>query len=346
MRNAMPRHLRTSYSGFPAPDPRPSAPRAFTLVELLVVIAIIGILIALLLPAIQAAREAARRAACINNLNQLGVALNNYESAHGVLPPGTIDKQGPIHNVPQGYHIGWLVQLLPYIEEGVTYKNVDFSVGAYDKKNAAARSVGIALFVCPSFAGSTRIQPRDATGAVVPAPIDPATGAELGPPPGSVCVSTYAGCHNDVEAPIDANNNGVLFLNSHISQRDVTDGATHTIYVGEKLSGESDLGWMSGTRATLRNAGTAINMTGEDSIGVVAWQSPTSAPGEPSKPAAAADLFVGGFGSGHPSVCNFLFGDGAVHSIQKDIALSVLQQLANRADGKLLTQGPTRNEYW
>jgi len=344
MRNAMPRHLRTSYSGFPAPDPRPSAPRAFTLVELLVVIAIIGILIALLLPAIQAAREAARRAACINNLNQLGVALNNYESAHGVLPPGTIDKQGPIHNVPQGYHIGWLVQLLPYIEEGVTYKNVDFSVGAYDKKNAAARSVGIALFVCSSFAGPTRIQPRDATGAIVPPPIDPATGEELGPPPGSVCVSTYAGCHNDVEAPIDANNNGVLFLNSHVSQRDVTDGTTHTIYVGEKLSGESDLGWMSGTRATLRNAGTAINMTTEADL--MGFGSPAGpVPGE-LPPAAAGDLFVGGFGSSHSSVCNFLFGDGAVHSIRKGIPLSVLQQLANRADGKLLTEGPTRNDSY
>jgi len=240
-----------------------------------------------------------------------------------------------------------LVQLLPYIEEGVTYKNVDFSVGAYDKKNAAARSVGIKLFVCSSFAGPTRIQPRDATGAIVPPPIDPATGAELGPPPGSVFVSTYAGCHNDVEAPIDANNNGVLFLNSHVSQRDVTDGATHTIYVGEKLNNDADLGWMSGTLATLRNAGTALNMTTEDSTGTVAWPPPTSATGEPLKPAAAAgDLFVGGFGSSHPSVCNFLFGDGAVHSIRKDIPLSVLQQLANRADGKLLTEGPTRNESY
>ena len=47
-----------------------------------------------------------------------------------------------------------------------------------------------------------------------------------------------------------------MYLNSHISQKDVTDGTTHTIYVGEKLSDEQDLGWMSGTRATLRNTGT------------------------------------------------------------------------------------------
>ena len=60
--------------------------------------------------------------------------------------------------------------------------------------------------------------------------------------------SNYAGCHNDVETPIDVDNNGVLFLNSHISAHDVTDGTSNTIYVGEKLSDQSDLGWMSGTR--------------------------------------------------------------------------------------------------
>ena len=71
--------------------------------------------------------------------------------------------------------------------------------------------------------------------------------------------SNYAGCHHDVEAPIDADNHGVLFLNSHISGDDIPDGAAHTIFIGEKIVADDDLGWMSGTRATLRNTGLRIN---------------------------------------------------------------------------------------
>ncbi len=69
---------------------RPSRDRAFTLVELLVVIAIIGILVALLLPAIQAAREAARRAQCASNMKNIGLALQNYNTAQNKFPPGVV----------------------------------------------------------------------------------------------------------------------------------------------------------------------------------------------------------------------------------------------------------------
>jgi prepilin-type N-terminal cleavage/methylation domain-containing protein len=299
--------------------------RGFTLVEMLVVIAIMGILMALVLPAIQGMRETARRAECAYNLTQLGAALTDYESAQGSLPPGVIDKQGPVRSEPRGYHVGWIVQLLPYLDERATYQHVDLSVGVYDPKNAPLRALHISRLQCPTYSGGK---------------------------PEAVGMSNYAGCHNDVESPIDADNRGVLFLNSRVTMKDILDGPSHTFFVGEKLGSENDLGWMSGTRATLRNTGTPLNMTeGDDGAilpdAIAANEEDENNPGNAAAapkepPAIAADLRVGGFGAQHPTVANFLFGSGAVRAISKDIDMHIYQRMGSRADGELLEEGPTR----
>lgn len=205
---------------------------AFTLVELLVVIAIIGILVGLLLPAVQAAREAARRMSCSNNLSQLGIALHNYEMAHRTLPPGTVDAQGPIVHLPVGFHHSWIVQILPMLDEAVAYKQLDHSQSIYAKRNFPVRAYELRTLQCPS---------------------SPAAG---------YAQSNYAGVHDSREVPIDVTNNGVLFLNSRVRFDDISDGVTHTLFVGEKLIDPSELGWSSGTRATLRNMGSPLNLTG------------------------------------------------------------------------------------
>lgn len=122
---------------------RSRALSAFTLIELLVVIAIIAVLIALLLPAVQQARESARRSNCKNNLKQLGLALHNYESTAKRFPSnrqyrGAYDG-GPSADPLVGGGVGtarsrenygsfgWMVMLLPYIDQAPLFKQVDYN---------------------------------------------------------------------------------------------------------------------------------------------------------------------------------------------------------------------------
>lgn len=301
--------------------------RAFTLIELLVVIAIIAILIALLLPAIQQAREAARRVQCKNNVAQLSLALQNYAMAHLVLPPGCVNPTGPIRSEEKGYHYSWIAQLLPYIEEGNAFRKFDFSKSVYDPAQTQVVSHSIPILGCPSSGN------RGWT-------------------------TSYAGCHDSRETPIDVDNNGVLFLNSSVSFRDITDGRSHTIFLGE-VGTAGALGWASGTNSTLRNTAAGIN--GYDTSSFAGSQNdaprwvtagsdePTDesivdedGDGEPDKDEeglTAHDrlvLSVGGFSSPHPHGGHFAFGDGSVRFLIDQIDQQTLSRLAQRADGELV----------
>jgi len=272
---------------------RQESRRGFTLVELLVVIAIIGILVGLLLPAVQAAREAARRCSCANNMAQLGLATHNFEFAAEHLPSGVINEGGPIRDEPIGQHVSWIVQILPFMEQQRLFEAIDQKAGVYAPSNLNARQARIATLQCPSYPLETR--------------------------EGDVGISTYAANHHHVEAPIDTDNMGVFYLNSRTRFSEILDGSSNTIFFGEKISARSDLGWASGTRATLRNGGSFDSRPRIDR---------SSAPST-----EVGTLTVGGFSSFHVGGANFVFGDGSVRFLPFSIEPEVYRNLTHRDDG-------------
>lgn len=305
------------------PSPFRNSRRGFTLIELLVVIAIIAVLIALLLPAVQQAREAARRTQCKNNLMNIGLALHNYMMSHEVFPPGSQNLTGPVNNIPPGsledhevveppinapaidlsvhYHMSWMTQILPYIEQQNAYNKIDFNRSAYAfEQNPVARDYFISLWACPSDAMYNR-------------------GGRQG--------TSYQGNHHDLSGPIDVDQNGVMFLNSAVSYESISDGSSSTILVGESIQGPAtSLGWMSGSRATLRNAGELLN----------ADKKTRNTPQETDN-RLADPLYVPGFSSWHMGGVHFVLGDGSVRFISENISLTMLQRLANRHDGELVS---------
>lgn len=290
---------------------------AFTLVELLVVIAIIGVLVALLLPAVQAAREAARRSKCQNNLRQVVIALHSFEFANEHFPAGVTNDVGPIRNERSGNHMNWIARMLPQLDELPRFDRLDFQAGAYADKNKYVAERTMSVLLCPS----------DVT---------------------SGSYSNYAGVHHDLESPIDVDNNGVMFLNSRITFNDIKDGSAYTLLVGEKLNEmATDFGWLSGTRATLRNTGMAINQmkmfkAGYGSFADFGDEGETEVGRKYSGPIDVTNpLAVGGFSSRHPGTALFAFADGSVHSISESIDANVLQLSAHRADGEIIEGG-----YW
>ncbi|MCC6511328.1 MAG: DUF1559 domain-containing protein [Pirellulaceae bacterium] len=214
--------------------------RGFTLVELLVVIAIIGMLVGLLLPAVQSAREAARRTQSQNNLKQLGLGLLNYESALRRLPPGYVsnvnDPLADPTTLDAAPGWGWGALLLPYIEQQTVAGQIDWSLSLWHAKNLPAGQAHIATFLnpaAPNYASLTDV--KDDTGRLL---------ARLGK-------SHYVANAGQDEpwgyqpplAHWQAVASGPFYRNSRTRLADVTDGLSHTVFLGEHTT-ISDKTWV------------------------------------------------------------------------------------------------------
>ena len=330
-----------------------SRSRGFTLVELLVVIAIIGILVALLLPAIQAAREAARRTQCTNKMKQLGLAALNYESARKSLPfantPNntlnqktgacagttlTVTSTGAVHH-------SFFTFILPYMEEGAVYDQIDLTKNWFDTTNNShgttnllATSRDLDELLCPSAEGRPGSYTTD---YMVISDIDE---------------GNYCTLINNKPTVRSTEKLVGMISDTASSLRKVSDGTSKTLMLVESAGRpnhyksnrqlvdlmyveSSSLSKAPGTASTAgatdyQWADGGVKTDGSDGVFAVWGREANSAVSCPIDSAVMnCDNWQGVY-SFHSGGCNILFGDGSVHLINDSITSDNFVSLITR----------------
>lgn len=311
-----------------SPSFRSLRSRGFTLIELLVVIAIIAILIALLLPAVQQAREAARRTQCKNNLKQIGLAMHNYHDIFNTLPPGYITRfANVIVSGEQGVY-GWGAFILPQVEQANLYATLNVgNVPLQTNVGSAAGLVALQTpqpnFRCPSDTGPI-LNNFKSTLAGAPNWYNRFV-TSTGTDEIAIATSNYvmaAGTGSSTTPPATPGTTttpplGVGFSNSKINFRDITDGTSNTILVGERAwkygqvtAGAATVVGFSAS-LNLQDTNNGVKTAGLGAIGIgydgINWS------------ATNADHQPRGFSSVHVGGAQFVMCDGAVRFISENV---------------------------
>jgi prepilin-type processing-associated H-X9-DG protein len=192
-----------------------------------VVIAIIAVLIALLLPAVQAAREAARRSQCVNNMKQIGLALNNYLTALGVLPPGRINT----HITGQGNCWGTYAQILPQLERQDLFNAFNFNLAPDSDPTTtptAANVTGFSSFI------NTLLCPSDSSPVLITVSHGQFATHNYNVNVGSN-YPVVANFPPGFTSPFSGPPNGPFFENSRVSPADFIDGMSMTVAISETI---------------------------------------------------------------------------------------------------------------
>lgn len=305
--------------------------KAFTLIELLVVIAIIAILVALLLPAVQQAREAARRSQCKSNLKQIGIGLHNYVDVHKVFPAGGYWN---IPNNGQQYHQGGLLsQILPFVDQAAAYEQIPFEDAPGRNVNNATDSNGkllrqifiVAAYRCPSDPVGNNFNSRSTVQNYAGSKGASNAGSPAGGNPNGTpaCADKWLSWRrgntvgSGVSGPFHRNGRSC-------SMKDVTDGLSNTIFVGEvrpDCSNHIRQGWLQANNG--QGMFSTIYPINLDTCN-------TSASSGCNWHNNWTEEF--GFKSRHIGGAHFLFGDGAVRFLSENIDHDTYNNLGAKAD--------------
>ncbi|HEY3391589.1 MAG TPA: DUF1559 domain-containing protein [Lacipirellulaceae bacterium] len=346
--------------------------RAFTLVELLVVIAIIGILVALLLPAIQAAREAARRSQCQNNLKNIGLAFLNHESTHGFFAAGGwgyLWTGDPDMGTGESQPGGWPFSIMNYLEEGNTFV-VGQGLPTPAKATLLARQKAhpVPVFYCPSrrpasvsYGSESSLNAADPPGKYVAKTDYAANGGTYSPAesgayggatpaapgwsqgPALSCVDSYPNCNWDpyTDERVAKWFNGVVRPRLPVEIKQITDGTSKTMLVGEKYLFNQFYG-LEGEVSTCADNNSPYQGYDWD---VIRWANarlePRSwradityvpTPDSVELQAPLSKICVVQFGSAHSSVFQVVMCDGSVDAVVYDVDMATFEMMANRRD--------------
>ncbi len=291
--------------------------RGFTLIELLVVIAIIGVLVALILPAVQQAREAARRTQCKNNLKQIGLALQNYHGDFTRFPPGYVSNYDA-SGTDTGTGWGWGAMLLSQLEQANLQDTINFTQAIEAPVNATPRIAPLTVYLCPS----------DSVKPKWPAVMRDSSAN----PTATICdvaSSNYIAVFGVSEPGIDGE--GVFFRNSGIGLKNIQDGSSLTLLVGERTQFTCEATWVgSVTGARIYPPpGSPVMPFIQHASGMTLGH---TIEGGPNAPGTECN----NFSSRHTGGAHFVFGDGHVQFISTNIDRATFQALSTRAGGETI----------
>jgi len=347
--------------------------KGFTLIELLVVIAIIGVLVALLLPAVQQAREAARRAQCKNHLKQLSLAIHNYHDVHRCLPAGyfswpTSDGTAPAaaqldpDTWDAGPGWGWGRAILPFLDQAPLSNRLSNELPVWASEHSGSVSLTIPTFLCPSASGpSDPFVVQDDSGAplsiagqtitlgrsnYVASHGQESCWGECGAATtGEVFTDIYTGTTTTVTINGDASRvaNGPFYRNSKTRFRDVTDGLTNSIFLGEHSSRLSDKTWVGVVPGAFTHPRLSSPENGPDAAATLTLVHAGPSGGELDitgfpiiHPVNFPTYHVGQMFSEHTGGGQIALGDGSVRFTSENIDLILFAELSSIAEGEVI----------
>ena len=328
--------------------------RGFTIIELLVVICIIAIIGSLLLPAVQAAREGSRRLQCVNNLRQIGLSIQNYQTTNGTFPIGWRDDLFSPFGKPNGTiarPFSTFTRLLPYMEQGNLYNHINFDVQTYPdnsnsmfpfQENLTVQSCSLAILLCPSDSSYSNSGPvcnyRGNFG--------------VGPSPGTTYETRDSG-------------NGFFTLGQVLGPASFPDGLSHTVAFSERLIGSGHNSSASPHR-DFGNISVGQFCTSSNADYALTCSRVASSRGFPFSQNAGRYWFFGDFEftaynhaqepngsipdaieantwagivtarSWHPGLVNCLMGDGSVRAINGGVSRRTWRSLGTRNGDELV----------